>query len=168
MGGVGGGARAASASRQTLRNEKKLYCVVVAASHRQGMTRPWGGRPRPPQLLPTHPPASTLLHPVTHALKQTSAGGREAEGGEARRHFLPQARITGNTSWSGGSARRLRHLKVCSGEPPAYLASSLDNHSRPSYRPVPWVAHVAWMYHWGGRERERDRLSDTHVHAHTH
>lgn len=41
-----------------------------------------------------------------------------------------------------------------------YLASSLDSQSSPSYRPVPWVAQVAWTCHW----RER---TGSHTRTHT-
>jgi len=32
--------------------------------------------------------------------------------------------------------------------PGYFLANSFESQSNPSYRPCPWVAQVAWMYHW--------------------
>ena len=29
-----------------------------------------------------------------------------------------------------------------------FFANSFDSQSNPSYKPFPWVAQVAWMYHW--------------------
>lgn len=46
---------------------------------------------------------------------------------------------------SASALRREGVLRCAGGS--AYLASSLDSQSSPSYRPVPWVAHAAWMCH---------------------
>lgn len=57
--------------------------------------------------------------------------------------------VVNNCGWLASFAMQSHH----------FLASSLDNQSRPSYKPWPWVAQVAWMYHCGKKKAELNRLT---------
>lgn len=47
---------------------------------------------------------------------------------------------------------------VITEDPSHNFSNSLDSQSRPSYRPFPCVAQVAWMYHWRRISNRSDRL----------
>ena len=54
---------------------------------------------------------------------------------------------SGSFSIQTGWSKPLESQQLCYDD----LANSLDNQSKPSYKPLPWTAQVAWMYHWKKR-----------------